>query len=945
MAGAGGPHISNSPSNLSRSLDRILADAQATCELRLSGRKLKEYPKGAAKYNLSDTVVADLSKNRFSEVPGEVTDYTSLEQLNLYQNVIKHLSDSLAALQTLTHLILSRNQLSVVPGCVCALSALRVLDVSGNRLVSLPEEVGHLSNLMELDASYNQLAHLPPALGELDTLRRLNLRRNLLQTLPPELCFLRLVFMDLSCNRIATLPTELRFMSSLITLTLDNNPLQHPPANLCTRGRVHIFKWLEMAAVKEDKKRGILTTEAEFRKLQLRKPTSCTDFRFVNGFFDPRHKRSTMDSGYSTCESLDQRWSQESQESMEYEDPRKLAVRAAACTKEQRQERGRGGPSSRPVNGIPNGVVSPGVNGSQASVEQGVNGSCYGTQQVGEHTTSGLSTPSTLSPGDGFSLEDEFNKALKLRQDYENVYVNDHSPVKDSQSGAIWNVGSSSHSSSSSSSNSNHSSSSNGGITLRHPPEPPHPHNPDPGGGYIPPNHPSSQHSHAHVPTYREYVEAKLQKRAMENNNIYRRQAGEGGGHLSENGTHRSAENLSHRGEVMSQPRPKTVGAAKPCNGLDGYSQRLCSQPRPQDLSREDMTRADVKTIQKEAVLSYIKSRVSPTKGSASNSPDVSFDSGDSSSYPPGHANSSHSQHAVPHTNYSSSPYTSQTINYSVNVPPATSTQYPSSSSSSSSNPYTSTGHHTSTLPPQTSTTSTYTTRGSTSSLPKAPTTVKARKRSGGGRPFDPDSSPAHLSFTYRRELEKQQHEKQLIENLRNIIETRLKVSLPADMSSALMDGVVLCHLANHVRPRSVSSIHVPSPAVPKLTIAKCRLNVENFLEACRKIGVEDACVCACDDIVTQFDPERVLTTVHFLVNPSESLLLTKSNGVVLDSSDPRAPQMVTLMEFQTCQWDNRTAVHSQPLKAADQRLLSYALLCIFLATLVLLYMYPPPDE
>lgn len=36
--------------------------------------------------------------------------------------------------------------------------------------------------------------------------------------------------------------------------------------------------------------------------------------RFVNGFFDPRHKRSTMDSGYSTSENGDQRWSQESQE-------------------------------------------------------------------------------------------------------------------------------------------------------------------------------------------------------------------------------------------------------------------------------------------------------------------------------------------------------------------------------------------------------------------------------------------------------------------------------------------------------------------------------------------------------------------------------------------------------------------------------------------------------
>lgn len=93
-------------------------------------------------------------------------------------------------------------------------------------------------------------------------------------------------------------------------------------------------------------------------------------------------------------------------------------------------------------------------------------------------------------------------------------------------------------------------------------------------------------------------------------------------------------------------------------------------------------------------------------------------------------------------------------------------------------------------------------------------------------------------------------------------IEARLKVSLPTDLGAALTDGVVLCHLANHVRPRSVPSIHVPSPAVvsvvpascwssrshqcdgsssllqPKLTMAKCRRNVENFLEACRRMGV-----------------------------------------------------------------------------------------------------------
>lgn len=49
-------------------------------------------------------------------------------------------------------------------------------------------------------------------------------------------------------------------------------------------------------------------------------------------------------------------------------------------------------------------------------------------------------------------------------------------------------------------------------------------------------------------------------------------------------------------------------------------------------------------------------------------------------------------------------------------------------------------------------------------------------------------------------------------------IESRLKVLLPDDVGAALMDGVVLCHLANHISPRSVASIHVPSPAVVSYT-------------------------------------------------------------------------------------------------------------------------------
>jgi hypothetical protein len=39
-------------------------------------------------------------------------------------------------------------------------------------------------------------------------------------------------------------------------------------------------------------------------------------------------------------------------------------------------------------------------------------------------------------------------------------------------------------------------------------------------------------------------------------------------------------------------------------------------------------------------------------------------------------------------------------------------------------------------------------------------------------------------------------------------------MTLPEDLAPTLTDGVVLCHLANHIKPRSVASIHVPSPAV-----------------------------------------------------------------------------------------------------------------------------------
>ncbi|XP_021059005.1 leucine-rich repeat and calponin homology domain-containing protein 1 isoform X3 [Mus pahari] len=233
---------------LNRGLERALEEAANSGGLNLSARKLKEFPRTAAPgHDLSDTVQADLSKNRLVEVPMELCQFVSLEILNLYHNCIRVIPEAIVNLQMLTHLNLSRNQLSALPACLCGLP-LKVLIASNNKLGSLPEEIGQLKQLMELDVSCNEITALPQQIGQLKSLRELNVRRNYLKVLPPELVDLPLVKFDFSCNKVLVIPICFREMKQLQVLLLENNPLQSPPAQICTKGKVHIFKYLSTQA-------------------------------------------------------------------------------------------------------------------------------------------------------------------------------------------------------------------------------------------------------------------------------------------------------------------------------------------------------------------------------------------------------------------------------------------------------------------------------------------------------------------------------------------------------------------------------------------------------------------------------------------------------------------------------------------------------------------------
>ncbi|XP_072318123.1 DISP complex protein LRCH3 isoform X2 [Eucyclogobius newberryi] len=603
-----GHHGIGAPWN--RSLDRALEEAAATGSLNLSGRKLKEFPPGAANHDLTDTTRADLSRNRLSELPVDVCLFVSLESLNLYQNCLRSLPEGLLHLQALTCINISRNQLSVLPPVVCSLP-LKVLIACNNKLVSLPEELGQLRLLTELDVSCNEIQTLPPQVGQLEALRDLNIRRNHLALLPPELSDLPLVRLDFSCNKVTQIPLCYRRLSQLQSIVLDNNPLQTPPAQICMKGKVHIFKYLNLEAAK---------SSAELPEFD-RRPLAynhCDELYPGRGY-------GALDSGFNSVDSGDKRWS--GNEPSEED----LSSKVAELSREHRHR------GSSLQNGAPYAE----------------------TEQI--DFIDGCATEEEEEEGRRQSLSSQFMAYIEKR------ITREGSPVKSAASRTDDRR--------------LHRSVVDGVMA------PPGPHiqrsNPGPAPGGV------------------ERMRREAQLAAQKYDEERHR-----------NKTHNTSYTKLKASQSPSKSSPES----------ETFPSRRCTHTDDSALFMgEDRT-------------------LSPTGSQCAPSRPESF-------------------------------------------------------------------------------------------LHRLGQRDDKRR---GESPAQPQDKAATLEG----------EDAELVEQLRKNIESRLKVALPTDLGAALTDGVVLCHLANHVRPRSVPSIHVPSPAVPKLTMAKCRRNVENFLEACRRIGVPQTQLC-----------------------------------------------------------------------------------------------------
>jgi Leucine-rich repeat (LRR) protein len=136
------------------------------------------------------------------------------------------------------------------------------------------------------------------------------------------------------------------------------------------------------------------------------------------------------------------------------------------------------------------------------------------------------------------------------------------------------------------------------------------------------------------------------------------------------------------------------------------------------------------------------------------------------------------------------------------------------------------------------------------------------------------DISTKKSIFTIRRNLYNQHQEFEEIEFLKRIIETKLKIILQDDVASSIKNGVILCHLLNHIYPRAIQIIHIPSMSMPTLSMAKSRKNVESFIEACQKFGLNSDEICSSNDIIESKNTHKVARTIMSIIKYNQEISL-----------------------------------------------------------------------
>ncbi|XP_063901537.1 leucine-rich repeat protein lrrA-like [Zophobas morio] len=205
--------------------------------LNLTGNYLVNLPFEITSCSALRTLL--LASNKFTKVPSYLTKLTLLEELSFEKCELENISGINANVQ-LRKLNLCGNKISQLPEEFMQLTSLEHLDISDNLLEKLPEDFGKLIKIKELHVERNRLEYLPNSMNCMVKLRVLQIKPNPIKVFPRIWeNMIELDLLDLSSLKIEELPAEvvpqLRGFREII---LSNNLITALPTELSTLGEV-----------------------------------------------------------------------------------------------------------------------------------------------------------------------------------------------------------------------------------------------------------------------------------------------------------------------------------------------------------------------------------------------------------------------------------------------------------------------------------------------------------------------------------------------------------------------------------------------------------------------------------------------------------------------------------------------------------------------------------
>uniref|UniRef100_A0A336KF30 CSON005523 protein n=1 Tax=Culicoides sonorensis TaxID=179676 RepID=A0A336KF30_CULSO len=233
--------------------EEILRYSRSLEELLLDANHIRDLPKNF--FRLHRLRKLGLSDNEICRLPADIQNFENLVELDVSRNDIPDIPDDIRHLRSLQVADFSSNPIPRLPpgfsqlksltvlGLNDILSQLESLELRENLLKHLPESISQLTKLERLDLGDNEIEELPPHLGYLPSLQELWLDHNQLTRLPPEIGLLKnLVCLDVSENKLEELPEDIRGLVSLTDLHLSQNLLEVLPDGMEKLTKLTILK-------------------------------------------------------------------------------------------------------------------------------------------------------------------------------------------------------------------------------------------------------------------------------------------------------------------------------------------------------------------------------------------------------------------------------------------------------------------------------------------------------------------------------------------------------------------------------------------------------------------------------------------------------------------------------------------------------------------------------